>query len=66
MTYTQKLFIKTLLKKESNLASDVVNEIEARMNAEKENEKWGEDSFYYKNKGFIEALWWVYNKIIRR
>ena len=66
MTYTQKLFIKTLLKKESGLASDIVNEIDNRMKAEKENKKWGESPFYHKNKGWIEALWWAYNKIIRR
>ena len=54
------------MKKESGLASDIVNEIDNRMKAEKENKKWGESPFYHKNKGWIEALWWAYNKIIRR
>jgi|TARA_R100001594_G_C3894071_1_gene229167 hypothetical protein len=61
--YTQHQYIKVLKKDRVKLKISLLKEIDKRMDAEKDNERWGEKSIFYENKGWMEALHWAYDQI---
>jgi len=61
--FNKQTYINYLKNRIGQIKVSTLREIKARKQAEIDNEKWGEDKFYHENRGFMTALWWVYNKM---
>ena len=61
--FNKQTYINYLKSKVGRVKISTLTELKARKKAEIENEEWGKDMFYYENRGYMQALWLVYNKL---